>query len=312
MTSLRARLLNLALRLISKRQLARIGDATPEVVAESRRRLQTMARWMPAPPSFVHVEPVSAGGVPAEWISAGARSDTAIMYLHGGAYTVGGPDNYRDIAWRLAAASGLPVLLVDYRLAPEHPFPAALEDAHTTWRWLTESRGVKQVCVVGDSAGGGLALSLTMGLRDLGESLPAGVIGLSPWTDLSGSGDSLQSHRDADPVVPADLVARGATLYLRETDARDPRVSPLYGDFSGLPPLQIHVGSTEVLLDDATRVANKARAAGVSVDLRLWPDMSHVFYLFASVLPEARQMVAQVSAFANEVVGAPAEPPRVT
>ena len=309
MTSLRARLLNLTLRHISKRQLVRIGDATPEVVAESRRRLQTMARWIPAPPPFVSVGPVSAGGVAAEWVSAGTNADGAIMYLHGGAYAVGAPENYRDLSWRLAAASGLPVLLVDYRLAPEHPFPAALEDAHTAWRWLTETRGVRQVCVVGDSAGGGLALALAMGLRDAGGIVPRGVVGLSPWTDLSASGDSMQTNRDADPFIPADLVPRVATLYLQKTNARDPRVSPLFGDFAGLPPLQIHVGSTEVLLNDATRVAHKARAAGVSVDFRLWPDMSHVFYLFASVVPEARQAIAQVSAFADRVITGPTKPP---
>ncbi len=225
------------------------------------------------------VTPVDLDGVPGEWVGDSATGQ-AVLYLHGGGYNAGSCRTHHELAVRLLRAAGVPVLLVDYRLAPEHPCPAAVADAAAAYRWLLR-HGVppRRVVVGGDSAGGGLAVATLVQLRDDGVELPAAAVLLSPWVDLALSAPTLRSHADLDRVVSEDGLRRAAGYYLDGRDPTDPLASPLYADLSRLPPLLIHVGSDEALLDDATRLAEKARAAGVEVRLDVWQGMGHVFQL---------------------------------
>ena len=252
-----------------------------------------------APPAEVRFEPVLAGGVRAEWTTApGAREDRALVYLHGGAYCLGGIATHRGLAARLSRLARLRVLNVDYRLAPEHPYPTAVDDAVAAVRFayacgLAPSR----VAVGGDSAGGGLAVATLVALRDAGEPLPAAGVCISPWTDLSGSGASMRSRAALDPLVEAETLSLMAAHYLAGRDPRTPLASPLFADLAGLPPLLVHVGGAEILLDDATRLAERARDVGVEVELEVWDEMIHVWHAFADLLPEGEQAVQGIAEF---------------
>jgi epsilon-lactone hydrolase len=234
--------------------------------------------------------------VPAEWVvAAGADSDRVLLYLHGGAYQIGSPATHRHMVALLSGAAGARVLSVDYRLAPEHPFPAALDDAVTAYRWLLATgtdRGV--LALAGDSAGGGLALATLVALRDAGEAMPAAAVVLSPWTDLALTGESLRTRADADVLIKPGGMAETAEAYLAGQDPRHPYASPLYADLHGLPPLLIHVGDAEVILDDSTRLAARARDHGVDVTLEVWDEMPHVWHAFAGLLPEADQAIERI------------------
>jgi epsilon-lactone hydrolase len=221
-----------------------------------------------------------------------------VLHLHGGAYLLGFPALFRDFTWRIADAACARVLCIDYRLAPEHPFPAAVEDATAAYRWLI-AHGAEpcNVAFVGDSSGGGLALASMMRLRDEGSPLPSAAVVLSPWTDLALTGQSLTEYRFSDPMVQVELMPRAVDLYLAGTDPRSPYASPLYGDLAGLPPTLIHVGSDEALRDDAVRMAERLRAMGCEVELQAWPRMFHVWHMFARILPEARAAIARIGAF---------------
>jgi len=247
----------------------------------------------------VALEPVDAGGVPAEWVAApGATAERVILYLHGGGYVAGSIRSHRELASRLSKAAAARVLLIDYRLAPEHPHPAAVEDATAAYHWLL-SCGISpgRIVVAGDSAGGGLTVATLVALRDSDRPLPATGVCLSPWVDLEGIGDSMTSKAAVDPMVQADGLKRMADMYLGALDPRTPLAAPLYAELSGLPPLLIQVGSAETLLDDSTRLAERARKAGVDVTLEVWDDMIHVWHVFASMLPEARQAIDAIGAF---------------
>jgi acetyl esterase/lipase len=190
------------------------------------------------------------------------------------------------------------VLALDYRLAPEHPFPAALDDALAAYRWLlAEGADPRRIAVMGDSAGGGLAFSLLLRLRDQGAPLPAAAVALSAWTDLALTGASLRLNAAADPMLNAEDLPKLAACYLASADPRDPYASPLYGDATGLPPTLIQAGSDEILHDDSTRMADRLRAAGCEVELEIWPRMPHAWHLFAPVLPEARRAIERIGAF---------------
>jgi acetyl esterase/lipase len=272
-------------------------------IEKQRARMEMAVKWAPLP-SGVVAEPVGAGGVPAEWITTpGIDRDRVILYLHGGAYYLGSINTHRPLVAPLTSAAGMRALLPDYRLAPEYPFPGALEDAARAYRWLlSEGIAPGNIVIAGDSAGGGLALATVVSLRDEGDPLPAGVVALSPWTDLAGTGGSLRSKAGADPMFGSVEMAPTARHYVGEHDPKTPLISPLYADMSGLPPLLIQVGEDEILLDDSTRLAERARAAGVDVTLDIWEGLFHVFQVF-TFLPEARRAVKDIAAFMRERTG---------
>ena len=290
MVSWQTRMVNGFLRLAVKRRLAaQTLDAEQAVAARGRLAKMAARNRLPA---NVTIEPVDAGGVPAEWVSTtGLRvPGKTLLYLHGGGYTVGTPELYRVFTWRLAEAACCRVLAIDYRLAPEHPYPAAVEDAVASYRWLLDQgHSGHDLAVAGDSAGGNLVLVLLQRLREEGLPMPASALCYSPWTDLTGSGASVILNARRDPMLPGHRLRDAAELYAPGADHRDPLISPLFADLHGMPPLSIHVGSTEVLLDDSTRLADRARSAGVSVDLNIWPAQPHVFPVLARLLPEGRQ-----------------------
>ena len=250
------------------------------------------------PSAKAESERVSAGGVEAEWITApGARADRVLLYLHGGGYLLGSVRSHWDLIARLSAASGCRALGLDYRLSPEHPFPAPVEDATAAYLWLLD-QGIspERIAVAGDSAGGGLTAATLIALRDAGTDLPAAGVMISPWVDLEAEGESMQSREELDPMVQRPLILAMAETYLAGADPRSPLAAPLHAKLEGLPPLLIHVGDHETLLDDATRFAAKARAASVDVTLEPWDEMFHVWHLFTD-LPEAAQAVEVIGTF---------------
>lgn len=253
----------------------------------------------------IHCEPVDAGGVPAEWISAPkAVEEWVLYYLHGGGYTHESISMYREMISRLARAAGVRALAIDYRLAPENPFPAAVEDSLAAYRWLSSS-GVdpSKVIIGGDSAGGGLTVATMVALRDAGEPLPAAGVCISPWVDMEGIGKSMITKAEVDPMVTKEVITERAELYLGKADPRTPLAAPIYAELRGLPPLLIQVGTSEVLLDDATRLAERARSAGVYVTLETWEDMFHVWHSYAAMLPEGQQAIERVGEFIRKLIG---------
>jgi acetyl esterase/lipase len=245
-------------------------------------------------------EQVVAGGVDSEWISpANAPKDKAILYFHGGGFRIGSVASHRDLVAQIAVASGCRVLAINYRLAPEHRFPAALDDALAAYDWLLR-QGLKpaDIAFSGDSAGGNLALAAMLALRERKRPLPAAVALMSPWTDLAATGASYVSRAEADPIHQRPMILALAKNYLGgQGDPCDPLVSPLYADLTDLPPHLIQVGDRETVLDDSIMLADKARAAGVEVDLQVWDGMIHVFQMFGAELPEAHRAIAEIGRF---------------
>ena len=271
-------------------------------VADMRKGFDVLASKLPLTPEFT-LNRVDAGGVPAAWVEApGADAGRVMLYLHGGGYVIGSIDTHRELAGRLSQASAARVLILDYRLAPEHPYPAAVEDAAAAYRWLLADGGAEpaRTVIAGDSAGGGLTVAAMLALRDAGDPLPAAGVCLSPWVDMEGIGASMTAKADVDPMVRHEGLVRMAGLYLNGADPRTPLAAPLYADLSGLPPLLIHVGTAETLLDDATRLAERAQAAGVDVTLESWNDMIHVWHIFAPLLPEGQQAVERVGDYVRQ------------
>ncbi len=266
--------------------------------ADLQERYAEIADANPGPVDANHLV-VTAGGVNAEWISGPwARDDAVILYLHGGCYGTGSVATHRDLITRVAAASGARSLGLNYRLAPEHPFPAAVDDTLAAYRWLlAEGIPAERIALVGDSAGAGLAVATTIAIRDQQVSLPGAIVCISPWADLALSGESMQTLAYEDPVVSRAMLLGWAKLYLGEHDPRTPLASPIYADLHGLPPMLIQVGSREVLCDDATRLSECAAAAGVAVTLEVWPGMIHVWHTFAPILREARDAIARIGEF---------------
>ena len=254
------------------------------------------------PSADVVCEPVNAGGVAAEWIVApGAADDRVLIFLHAGGYVTGSVNAHRDMIARLSRAASARALGLDYRLAPEHPFPAALEDTLAAYRWLL-SNGThpKKIAISGGSAGGGLTVATLVALRNAGEPLPAAGVCISAWTDLAHTGLSLVTKADVDPFVQPKVLVDMAKLYLGDRDLRTPLASPLYADLHGLPPLLIHVGSSEVLLDDSTRLAERATDAGVEVVLEVWEGMVPDWQNFAPFLLEGQQSLDRIGEFVLE------------
>ena len=256
-------------------------------------------------PKDVKYEPVNVEGISAEWvIPPGVDTQYVILYLHGGGYVAGSIRTYRELATRIGQVSKARVLILDYRLAPEHPFPAAVEDATAAYHWLLAVEGIEpeHMVIAGDSAGGGLTLACLVKLRDAGIALPAGAVCLSPATDLALTGESIRKNAKLDPFLTPELVKFLVGEYLGEADPRNPLASPLYADLKGLPPLFIQVGTDEILLDDSVRFAERAKAAGVNVTLDVWQDMIHIFAIFAALTPEGRQGVKRIGEFIRNVL----------
>lgn len=253
----------------------------------------------------VRVVQERSGPVPGEWIDhSRADADRCLLYLHGGGYFFGSPRTHRLVAAALSARARAQVFLPDYRLAPEHRFPAAVDDAVAAFEWLVDERGFApgRIATGGDSAGGGLSLALVMRLRDEGRHLPACWIGLSPWTDLTSSGESIVHNRGSDWMIPPAMLPAVARAYAGEEPLEHPYISPLFGDFEGLPPMLVHVGTTEVFLDDGRRVVDKARAAGVDASLATFPHMWHAFQALP-ITPEARLSTAELGGFIRRHTG---------
>lgn len=253
----------------------------------------------------VDLEPLEASGIPAAWLlPRGADRDRVILYFHGGGYVIGSVGSHRNLVARIATAAQCSALSVGYRLAPEHPYPAALEDALASYRWLLE-QGIEpwKIVFAGDSAGGGLALAAMLSLRDSGEPLPAGIMLLSPWVDLGMTGASVKKIGWRDPMLFAYVLRRWAKLYLGGRDYREPLASPLYADLGGLPPLFIQVGSLELLLDDAMRLRAKAEEAGVEIELDSWGGMFHGWQELAPVLEEGNRAIDELGRFARARTG---------
>jgi len=237
---------------------------------------------------------VRIGVLEAEWVGhPAADADRLLLYLHGGGYCSGSLCTHRALAARLALAADAGALLLDYRRAPEDPFPAALEDALSAYRHLLDTSRADRLVVAGDSAGGGLTLALLMALAARGEPLPAAAFCMSPWTDLAVTGESARSREVDDPMLRCEELIEWARLYAGETDVDYPLISPLYGSFRGFPPLLLQVGTRELLFDDSRRVADRARAAGVEVTLDIWPEMMHVWQVFAPLVPESVEALAR-------------------
>ena len=247
----------------------------------------------------VKAEPVTAAGVPAEWITApGADPGRNVLYLHGGGYMIGSIKTHRCLAGWISRAAQARVLIIDYRLAPENPHPAAVDDAIAAYRFMLDA-GVKpsRTVVAGDSAGGGLAVATLLAIRDAKLPLPAAGVFLSPWVDMEGTGESMTTKAAADPMVGSGNLGEMAAAYLGGKHPRTPLASPLYGDLKGLPPMLIQVGTSEVLLDDSTRLAERARQAGVEVVYEPWENMIHVWQIFVPMLDEAKQAVDRIGEY---------------
>ena len=251
----------------------------------------------------VTCERVRAGDVEGEWISpADAPEDKAVLYFHGGGFRIGSVASHRDLIAQIALASGCRVLAINYRLAPEYRFPAALDDAQAAYDWML-GQGFEpgNIAFAGDSAGGNLVLAAMLSLRDRWLPLPAAAVLMSPWTDLAATGRSYVSRAEADPIHQRPMILTLAKNYLGgQADPCDPLVSPLYADLHDLPPLLIQVGDRETVLDDSVVFAEKARAAGVDVNLEIWDGMIHVFQMFGVELPEAHQAIASIAAFLDQ------------
>ncbi len=299
-SSLRARLM----RRLSSRYFDGINTASADPV-RVRERLDNLVRKLPRPRGVTR-RAISIAGLHAEQlVPDGVTGDGVLLYLHGGAYVMGNCNSHRALATRLAKAAGVVALLPEYRLAPEYRFPHAVDDAVSVYRSLVEDgHEPASIVIAGDSAGGGLTMATLLALRDSGDRLPAGAFLLSPWTDLTASGESMRTNHDRDPWFQRDDVVKAASFYADESELRNPLVSPLFGDLHDMPPVHIQVGDLEVLLSDSTRLVDKIIAAGGRAEVEIWPEMWHVFQAFHLVVPESehaiRQMAAKMRAVLSE------------
>lgn len=272
-------------------------------IAQHRRDMDARARQF-ATAADVTVEKLNANGVPAEWTSTpDADAHNAILYVHGGGYVLGSLDSHRHLVSELGRAAGARALALDYRLAPEHPFPAAVEDAVAGYRFLL-SNGVapQRITIAGDSAGGGLVVGAMLAIREARLPLPGCGWCISPWVDMEATGESFADLAAADPIVQKATILEMAEHYLRGGDPRSPQAAPIHGDLRGLPPLLIQVGAAETLLDDALKLARVAGAADVFVELQVWPEMIHVWHMFHPMLSAGRRAITAGGAFVRATI----------
>jgi acetyl esterase/lipase len=285
--------------------LRRSANLSTVLPLQIQRRVIDPPRPVTKPMREVDMRPVDAGGVSAEWFSQpDSDPESVILYFHGGGYSTGSINSHRDFLARLCIASRMRVLAADYRLAPEHPFPAQLEDSHRVYLWLLETQGIhpERVVLGGESAGAGLTLSTLVSLRDAGLPLPAGGVLISGWFDLDSRSTSMQFNSHYDFVTRVGIRTM-AKRFAPASEHKNPLVSPVHADMAGLPPLLIQVGAAETLLDDNLRVAEAARAAGVDVRLEVWPDMIHAWHVFAPMLEEGRRAICRIGDFVRDRTG---------
>lgn len=253
----------------------------------------------------LEIIPLEANGVPAEWIKPSVEEPGVILYLHGGAYVAGSPRTHRNLTTRLGEATKHRVLAIDYRLAPEHPHPAAVEDVVAAYRFLLDgATPASRIAVVGDSAGGGLTVALLVALKEEGLPMPGCAVPISPWTDMEGVGESWTTRADVDPLIDADDLRKKGAMYLGGADPRTPTAAPIYADLSGLPPMLVPVGDAEVLLDDSLTLVKRARDAGVDVTLDHQDEMIHVWPLFAGLAPECDAALDRIAEFIGKHLSA--------
>jgi epsilon-lactone hydrolase len=286
-----------AIDTIRNRQQASAGQAPP-TLAERRATFIPGDRLYPVPDDVLVTE-VDAGGVPAHWLAApGVDSGRVLLFLHGGGFEFGLVRSDGELAARLGRASGMRVLFPEYRLAPEHPFPAAIDDVLGAWRWLRSGQalGARSIAVAGDSAGGGLAVALLVATRDAGEALPAAAVLMSPTVDLTSSGASMTERADQDPVSTPAMLRQFAADYLAGADPKTPLASPLFAQLAGLPPLLVQVGTADLLLSDSERLAAAAAETGVDVTLEIGEGLPHVYQLMLGT-PEAAEATERIGKF---------------
>jgi monoterpene epsilon-lactone hydrolase len=280
-----------------EKRKASAGQAPP-TLAELRASFAPAGRIHPVPDD-VQVSEVTAGGVPAHWLAApGTDPGRVLLFLHGGGFEFGSLRSDGELAARLGRAGGMRVLLPEYRLAPEHPFPAAIDDVLAAWRWLRADQGLsaRSLAVAGDSAGGGLAVALLVAARDAGEALPAAAVLMSPTVDLTSSGASMTERVDQDPFSTPAMLRQFASDYLAGADPKTPLASPLFAPLAGLPPLLIQVGTADLLLSDSERLAAAASQAGVDVTLEVGEGLPHVYPILLGT-PEAAEATEQTGKF---------------
>lgn len=281
-----------------RQYLASLPDMSVMGVAELREVYDQAGLSVPVPEG-VAIEPASAGGVPGIWAKpAGARDGAAMLYLHGGGYIIGSTNSHRHMVAAIAKAAAVNVLALDYRLGPESAFPAALEDAIAGYQHLL-GLGIpaSQLTIGGDSAGGGLTIAVLLALRDRSIPLPAAAVCLSPWVDLTATAGTYTTKAAVDPICNLKQITDMANGYLQGQDAKAPYASPLFADLQGLPPLLVHVGTEEVLLDDSLQFTGRARQAGVNVTLEVWDEMIHVWHFFFAALREGREAIEGIGKF---------------
>jgi monoterpene epsilon-lactone hydrolase len=280
-------------------------DVANVPVETARKHLETVARTLLVRATGVRVEQSQMAGIDVDWLRPkGAREDKVLFYLHGGAYVLGSRRTHRQLASHMAKEAGVTAVLPEYRLAPEHPFPAAIDDAVAVYRALLES-GLKpeDIVISGDSAGGGLSVATLLALRHAGDPLPAAAVLLSPFLDVTASGESATTRADQDPWFNVSDMAVVARYYCSdEAKWRDPLISPVFANVSGLPPMLIQVGDDEILLNDSTRLAEKLEAAGIDVEIEIWPNMWHVFQMFIGKMPESKKAVEKIGRYINKAI----------
>lgn len=280
-------------------RLRRLPPQTSLTLAELRAQYERAQIAFPLMDE-VTLQVVDAGPVRGEWLLPAGTGDAVVLYMHGGGYVIGSPRSHRHLAADIAVAAGTRAFTLDYRLAPEHPFPAALDDAVAAYRWLVESQGAQpgRIVLAGDSAGGGLVLTTLVALRDAGLPLPAAGVCISPWTDLSCSLPSCDPQLPSyDPLIDHAVLRAMAHAYMGRRSLRNPRVSPLFADLRGLPPLLVQVAGGEALVDDARQLAIAASEAGVHTTLEVWPRMVHVWHWYARKLDEGQQAIERIAEF---------------
>lgn len=285
---------------VARRFMARSTGATLEqLIANGRWPGGERLSWPSASTSQLQEGETRHGGE----MLHGSDTQPVMLYLHGGGFIACSPETHRPLVGSIVRRTGFTAYVPAYRLAPEHPYPAALEDAVGAYDHLVQDLGVDpaRIVVAGDSAGGGLALALVMSIRDRGTRTPSALVLFSPWTDLAATGASLDENSDRCAMFAGDTIRRASRFYVGEQDPRHPLLSPLYGVYEGLPPILLHASHDEVLRDDTLRVAERARVAGVDVTLRMWHGVPHVWQFFAAVLPEARESLSDAVAFMHRV-----------